>query len=308
MPMQSIVVGVDGSPESVQAAVLGEGIARRAGAVCRLVHAAPDYWSSVVTPDGAVDPALIAAATEAQARRLMSHSLEGQVSHDLVAGLEVRIGRSSVILADRARDLKADLLILGGKRRRALARLAGSTVTHVVRLGAVPVLATDGVVTDIRRILVAVDLSYAARPTLDVAENWARILGAELRILHTVEPLPPVPGLQALADDQVFRLAEHAIQAEVGSHVTYPGAQIVVRRGRSAAAITAEAQQWRADLIIVGSHGKGWVDRLLIGSTSERLLNVLPAAVMVVPVALPVQATEPDVVERHQRPAVLATA
>ena len=47
--------------------------------------------------------------------------------------------------------------------------------------------------------------------------------------------------------------------------------------------IAQEATNWNADLIVVGSHGKGWVDRLLMGSTTERLLTFLPASVLVVP-------------------------
>jgi len=35
--------------------------------------------------------------------------------------------------------------------------------------------------------------------------------------------------------------------------------------------------------VVVGSHGKGWVDRLLLGSTTERLLDQLPASLLVVP-------------------------
>jgi nucleotide-binding universal stress UspA family protein len=62
-----------------------------------------------------------------------------------------------------------------------------------------------------------------------------------------------------------------------------------------------EAAAWRADVVVVGSHGKGWVDRLLIGSVTEDLLNNLPCAVLVVPVPKP-ERTEP--IEAH---AVAAT-
>ena len=66
-----------------------------------------------------------------------------------------------------------------------------------------------------------------------------------------------------------------------------------MRRGRAAAAITSEVRQWNADLVVMGSHGKGWVDRLLIGSTSERLLNVLPTSMLVVPVSRPAALASP---------------
>jgi len=61
----------------------------------------------------------------------------------------------------------------------------------------------------------------------------------------------------------------------------------VVRQGIALDAIADEATAWRADVIVVGSHGKGWVDRLVIGSVTEDLLNDLPTAVLVIPVPAP---------------------
>jgi nucleotide-binding universal stress UspA family protein len=272
----------------VQAAALASSIAQRVGAECRLVHAVPDYWSGIAVPDVPIDTTVLAGAAEQHARTIVSQALQGQVPAALIASLDVRTGRGPIVLDEAARAAHADLVVLGGKRRRALTRIGGSTVTHMVRLGSFPVLATDGVTRSIRRILVAVDLSYAARTAIETAQRWAALLGAELRVLHTVEPMPIVPGIRLrVADDEVFRSSERAVESEIAPLVGDGGANIVVRRGRAAAAITSEVRQWHADLIVVGSHGKGWVDRLLIGSTSERLLNVLPTSVLVVPVAKP---------------------
>jgi nucleotide-binding universal stress UspA family protein len=235
-----------------------------------------------------VDPEALSAAAHEHARSVVTHALEGAVPPAMIAALDVRSGRSAYVLEDAAREANAGVVVLGGKRRRALARIGGSTVTHLVRLGTVPVLATDGIASDIRRVLVAADLSYAAGPAIETAQRWAALLGAQLRVLHVVEPMPVVPGITlGVADDDLFLSCERAVEAEIKPLVTAPGADIVIRRGRAAAAITSEARQWRADLIVVGSHGRGWVDRLLIGSVSERLLNVLPASMLVVPVAQP---------------------
>jgi hypothetical protein len=61
----------------------------------------------------------------------------------------------------------------------------------------------------------------------------------------------------------------------------------VIRRGRADEEIAEEVAAWHADLLVVGSHGKGWIDRLLIGSTTERLLNRLPTSLLVVPIGRP---------------------
>jgi hypothetical protein len=51
--------------------------------------------------------------------------------------------------------------------------------------------------------------------------------------------------------------------------------------------IVEMARTWEADVIVVGSHGHNWVDRLLIGSVTEQLLNELPASLLVVPAVEP---------------------
>jgi nucleotide-binding universal stress UspA family protein len=200
-----------------------------------------------------------------------------------------------MVLADTAHRLGAELIVMGGKHHRGLERIGGSTITHMVRACDCPILATDGGSPIVSRILVPVDLSYAARPAIEAGERWARLFGAQLRVMHVVEPMPLVPGFPVrVGDDELFRAAEQVLDTTVWPLVTLPGAETVVRRGRAAAAIAGEATKWHADLIIVGSHGKGWVDRLLIGSTSERLLHVLPALTLVLPVRKPVGVTRLD--------------
>ncbi len=286
--MQPIIVGVDGSPESVRAAAFGAKLADRAKVACRLVHAVPDYWTAVPGVELGLDVAALDKAGVEHARQLMKESLQGTVPDRVLGTLEVTVGRAPTVLAEAAERFDAEAVVLGGKHHRALARLGGSSITHLVRLGTVPVLATTDVPVAITRVLAAVDLSYAAAPTIAAAERWAAIFGAKLRVLHTVEPMPVVPGVHLrVADDEVFRSSERLVQAEIAPLVHYPGAEIVVRSGRAAAAIVTEATQWDASLIVLGSHGKGWVDRLLIGSTSERLLQLLAAPTLVIPVARP---------------------
>lgn len=281
-----IIVGVDGSPESACAAAFGADIARRAGVPCRLVHAIDDYAASLSVPDVAVDLEALKEAAESSARRLVDLSLGGQVSLGMRRALEVKSGRPAVVLADLARSAAADAVILGAKHRDRLARLAGSTVNNLLRLSAVPVLATECPAPQaITRVLAAVDLSEASRPTIEAAERWAMLYSARLRVMHASEPVPVIPGFyQSMNRDEFFRSVQRQAETIISPLLTRE-AEIVVRPGRAAAAIASEAKQWGADLIVVGSHGKGWVDRLLIGSTSERLLDILPATVLVIPTA-----------------------
>ncbi len=306
MAWQSVIVGVDGSEESARAAGLAASIANRAGASCRLVHVISDYTSALSIPEMALDIKAINDAAEESARRLLDLSLGGQVSVGMRRALEIRTGRPAVVLADLAKRAGAEVVVLGGKHRERLARLAGSTVTNLVRLSTVPVLATaDAVPATINRVLAAVDLSDAAAPTIRAAERWAVMLGAHLRIMHAAEPMQAVPGFyQQLDREQFYRTAQQKAEAQIGKLVSGPE-EIVVRPGRAAAAIATEVKEWGADLVVVGSHGKGWVDRLLIGSTSERLVDLLPAAVLVVPTA-PREALQAAGLDAHASPMPLS--
>ena len=104
-----------------------------------------------------------------------------------------------------------------------------------------------------------------------------------------IEPakFPTVVPL-SLAQEEFERRCREEFQRLIKRELpNVPPDERVVRRGRSDEEIAEEVAAWHADLLVVGSHGKGWIDRLLIGSTTERLLNRLPASLLVVPVERP---------------------
>lgn len=291
MQTKPIVVGVDGSPESVRAAVAGALIARRTGAACHLVHAVPvaDYLA-MLPPEMSLDAEVVAASAVEGGRQTVLSALSGQIPIEVLETLDVRLGRAAVVMEDAVRRLGAGLVVMGAKRRRGLGLLGGSTISHVLRTCNVPLLATDGQTPTISRILVAVDLSYAADKTLATAEAWAEQFGAVLRVVHAVEPVPIIPGVPIhVGDAEFYRSEQRLLELNVWSRIQKPQTtETVIRRGAATAVITREAERFNADLVVMGSHGKGWAHRLLLGSTTERLLHVLPAMTLVVPVARPV--------------------
>src|SRR2546427_11707622 len=62
-----------------------------------------------------------------------------------------------------------------------------------------------------------------------------------------------------------------------------PGVDTLLRHGAALETVEREASEWRADLLGVGSHGKGSVKRMVVGSVTERLINHLPTSLLVVP-------------------------
>lgn len=278
MNAHAIVAGVDGSLESVAAARVACKLAEAGGTPCRLVHAANDVNAALAFAGTGVVTETLQLAELSRARAEVAASLRDRVPAAAVHGMVVSTGATADVLEAVVRETGAGLLVLGGKHHSRLGRwLGGSSVQQVVRRLTVPLLVTAGELPAHPRVLVAVDPSYAALPTAREAVAFARLLGCPLRALHVIDP---PPAIAELAPDW----SREIIEREIWPAIPLVERGKIIREGVPFDTIVNEAAAWRADVIVVGSHGKGWVDRLLIGSVTENLLNNLPCAVLVVPV------------------------
>jgi nucleotide-binding universal stress UspA family protein len=291
MKWQPVIAGVDGSRESLRAASLAWRIARAADTRCVLVHAVPEIWA----PGGLaplVNSPEVFDQLVSDMRHLIAKEMGSEIPEAIRNSLVARAGRPAVVIDQVARELGAGLVVVGGRHHGALVRgLGGSTAHHLVRTSPAPVLVVEASSRAPQRMLVATDLSAAASPTLSTAGRYADLLDAQLRVVHIVEPakFPTVVPLSldmAAFEERSREEFDRLVELELSR---VPPDDRVVRRGRADEEIAEEVAAWRADLLVVGSHGKGWVDRLLIGSTTERLLNRLPASLLVVPINRPAQ-------------------
>lgn len=290
MIAQPIVVGVDGSLESAAAASVGSMLAQAARVPCRLVHAANNVSAAFEFAGTGVVTETLQLAALTRARAEVSTALRELIAPPLIEGMVVSTGDTVEVLEAVMRETHAGLLVLGGKHHSRLGRwLGGSTVQQAVRRLHVPLLVTAGEIAIRPRVLVAVDASYAALPTIQQAVAFARLLGSPLRALHVIDPPPAIAELPR-------NWSRDIIERDVWPQLPLIQESKVMREGAPFQTIVEEASAWKADVLVVGSHGKGWVDRMLIGSVTEDLLNNLPCAVLVVPVRKP----EPIPVESHQ--------
>lgn len=287
---QPIVVGVDHSPASSDAVRVAWAIAEAVGVPCHLVHATPEAWSVPTAPHAAAEqPETLNEAVREAARTALTEELAGAVPDGALRNVQIRTGRAAAVLRDCAHEQQAGLVVLGGKHHTTLGRWVGGSTAHtLVRSLEVPLLVTAHTPLPVHRVLVSVDLSDAAGPTIRMAERFARIFGADLHVLHVVEPLPIIPDTPLqFNDDEVYRRSEAHLEQYVWPLIDHPTATKSLRRGIAVDAITAEVQDRGAEVVVLGSHGKGWVDRILIGSVTERVLSALPCSILVVPVIGP---------------------
>lgn len=141
----------------------------------------------------------------------------------------------------------------------------------------------------VRRILCPCDFSEFARRALDHAVALAGVYGARIHLLHAASPpLPPMAGLplpvpvllepetrqRLLAELRAF--AKPAEEAGVALDVE-------VAEGDPAGQIVKRAQGLPADLVVMGTHGLGGFERLVLGSVTEKVLRRSQAPVLTVP-------------------------
>ena len=140
---------------------------------------------------------------------------------------------------------------------------------------------------NLKRILVPTDFSESARHALLYGQSFAKEYGAELLLLHVVENLTvgyasdlfPVPMAEVFEEISGYAKAE---LKKLGDEARGKGLNVreLVIQGKPSAEIVRVAQEETADIIVLGTHGKGMLDKALFGSTAERVIRRAPCPVL----------------------------
>lgn len=139
-----------------------------------------------------------------------------------------------------------------------------------------------------KKILVPLDFSEGSTAAERCAEELAKVTGAELMFVNVIDETPfllvdgagylPVSAVMEYEAASKQMLEEHAQRAAKG------GVPVRFRtlHGRAERAIVAAADQDRADLIVMGTHGRTGIRRALLGSVAERVTRLSKVPVMTV--------------------------
>ncbi|OLD96638.1 MAG: hypothetical protein AUG79_02270 [Gemmatimonadetes bacterium 13_1_20CM_4_69_16] len=162
----------------------------------------------------------------------------------------------------------------------------------IVRLGA-PAMALKQAVAEVDAEIVVLGGKHHSTLGRWLGGSTSLNVAAELRALSVFEPLPVVPEAPvAYNSSEYYAMSEELLKRDIWSALQTRGVEKMVRYGGAVETILRETAEWRADLLVMGSHGKGWATRVLVGSVTERLLNHLPTSLVVVPVVA-AEAVEP---------------
>lgn len=197
----------------------------------------------------------------------------------------LRHGQSHEQIVDQAEALGADVIILGESRRGALERaLVGPTASRVIGYSRGDVLVIpNGAQIGFKTILLALDDSENSLPAAHRALALARQYGSRLWAVTVLQVHAESSVLEsyvdALAGKAELVLEDFAAMAE-GEDMQV---ETVVEQGLDvAAALVAQAREHDAELIVMGSHGRTGLRRLLMGSVAENVLAQSPCPVLIV--------------------------
>ena len=139
-----------------------------------------------------------------------------------------------------------------------------------------------------KRILVPVDGSPTSVRGLDEAIQLARLTGASIRLVHVLDQVVFVGGGTYTVD--VFGILKEAgerIMQEMKARVAAAGIEVStfvseVLAGRVCDIVLEQAKAFGADLIVIGTHGRRGVGRLLVGSDAEQVVRLASVPVLLV--------------------------
>lgn len=190
----------------------------------------------------------------------------------------VRTGEPHVQIIRRAREINADLVVMGRSRSAgALRRLLGTTSGRVVRMSDVATLVVGRRPrAPYGRPLIAIEIDPSARSIIELTRRVMACAEAPLRLIHAYQV--PLEGFHAVVRDGssrwYFRRSRKVVEESVDKLLLSiglrPGAvKVVLRRGDAGDAILTEAAHCHADLVALGTHGRGGVAHALLGSIAQ---------------------------------------
>jgi nucleotide-binding universal stress UspA family protein len=267
-----VVVGVDGTGRSLRAVLWAGHDAFLRETSLRIVHTLPRYEMDVpLFPPGRFEVA------EERARAVVAEAsaVARQAYPDVPQSNDLPMhSPASALIAESDR---AEAIVLGNKGDNVGNLLLGSTALQVVGHAHCPVVVVGEVSVGHDRIVVGTDGSADSAAALAYAFDAARLRGAELQVVsalglpqgwprHLLRPLPE--------DDAEVDARREAVREQLAPlREQHPGVRVALDVHRYDPLATLESASHHADLLVLGSRGRGGFHGLAIGSTTHKMLH-----------------------------------
>ncbi len=183
----------------------------------------------------------------------------------------------------------ADLIVMGAKGISAIQSiLLGNTADRVLRNAKAPVVITRGDIKEykVKKILVPTDLSEFSEYALDQVLELAKATSAEIDLLHVLD----VHTYDSKKIEDFMKSEKGQIlQERVKNAMKMPGKtgditinKVVVRGFEISSEIVDYASENNVDMIVMASHGRRGISKLLLGSVTDKVIRIAPCPVMAI--------------------------
>ncbi|MEO3785296.1 universal stress protein [Actinocorallia sp. B10E7] len=283
----SIVVGVDGSPQSLQAVDWALEEARHRALPVRIVHVALRWEYSAAAPP---EPGLEASRPEAAALNVLELAEEHARTHapDVDVSTSLGIGHVPRVLLEEAAD--AVILVVAARGTGAFSGIMlGSVSRQVAEHAPCPVVVVPHHPDPEPRpaeVVVGVDGSEASMDAIGFAMEEAALRRVGLRAIHVWEHAAYPPAMRPASygdlsiEQEAMRVLAESLAPWKSKYPTVPVVEQVVQ-GRSPAEALSGATV-RASLLVVGARGHGGFPGLRLGSVSHAVLQQAQGPVAIV--------------------------
>lgn len=276
-----VVVGVDGTGHSLRALMWGAHRASLHQVPLRIVHALPRYEADFpLFPPGRFEEA------QHHGREIIEEAtfLVREAYPDLDIITEMPMGTPAHVLLAGSDD--AHVVVVGAKGESISNFLLGSTALQLVGHAACPVVVVNHVTTGHHLVVAGTDGSADSTQALAFAFGAAALRQARLRVIsalglpqgwprHLLRPLPE--------DNEEVATRRQVVEKQIAPfREQYPDVEVELDVHRVSPLHALATASYRADLLVVGSRGRGGFHGLAVGSTTHKLLHLAGCPMAVV--------------------------
>lgn len=258
-------------------------------------------FGALIVQAAGMEAALLGVAASAGAEaRVRASVTRAQSLFRAPAVEKTRVGRAAEEIIAEAESGAYDLLVMGSRGRRGLARLLfGSVASRLARYARVPALIVKGQRPAIRRVLACTGGDVRGERVARWGGQIARWLNAEITMLHVMSQMALSPQAKL---DELSETAEQAMTrgTREGQHLARElellreqgvaaSAHSKLRHGLVLEEIVAEANEGDYDLVLIGAHeapelpaGWGWLGGYLVDDVADKIISAVNRPVLVV--------------------------
>lgn len=277
--LEKIMMATDFSKHSKDALQMAILLAKAFHSEIALIHVVPEIRGLGIERD---------AIRRIAARKLKEMKTELKSKRIPISETVFRFGPPFERIIEHSEELDVNLIVLGSGKKGKKYPL-GTSAERVMIHADIPVLAVKpGGPPIIKKIICPVDFSEASRRSLINAIHLSKTLGAHLTVLTVFESVlshlfgPSWRPEESKETDRVQRYQENYDGFLRGFEFEKFTWKKVFRRGRPHEEILRAIREKGADLLVMGSQGKAGLSRLLMGSTTEKVVREMPCSVLTI--------------------------